>query len=393
MREPSYHALRRDRVQTLPWRPSGVFLVVGTWLLIASLVSGSVLLDAASSKPTDLGVPRVQILLAFVEALIWAGLTCLVFRLVDRCFREQYSNFQRLAIFVLCGLAATLAVAVAMEYLRHQLSAAAINHPFAPVSAIGLAFEALIYTAVLIAGLARYYLQRVHERLAQAAALQTQLTEAKLTTLRAQLNPHFLFNTLHAVSALIGSDARAARRMISQLSSLLRIALEEAGTPETSLTREIEFARRYLELMAVQLRSRLEIVERLDPASMNGLVPTLLLQPLLENAIKHGISRLPGGGTLVIDARRHGERIHMHIRNSIAPDPVGGLSPDGVGLRNTRERLQQLYGTAGELVTKVSNVPPAEFCVDISLPFREAAVADMPPPRTVGHVPELHHGI
>lgn len=392
MADTPYRVLHRGSADTLPWRPSSVLLIIGAWMLIASLISGSVLLDAADSKPTDLGIPHVQILLAFIEALIWAGLTCLVFRLVDRFFTERYGHLQRMTIFGACGMAAVVVVGIIMQYLRDRLSASAVNHPFAPISAIGLALEALIYTAVLIAGLARHYLRHFHERLAQATLLQAQLTEARLTTLRAQLNPHFLFNTLHAVSALVGSDARAARRMISQLSALLRIALEDAATPETSVTREIAFARRYLALMSVQLRSRLEIVERLDPASMNGLVPTLILQPLLENAIRHGISHMPARGTLVVEAQRQGDRLHIHIRNSILPGIIERPLSGGVGLHNTRERLQQLYGTTYELITRVDSAAAPEFCVDIDLPFRDAGEAnDVPPPRS-SPVPKLRHG-
>ncbi len=190
------------------------------------------------------------------------------------------------------------------------------------------------------------YYRESRERTVRTAQLETKLVEAQFKTLQGQLHPHFLFNTLHAVSALLHKDPEAADRMISRLSDLLRLTLELTGVQEISLKQELEFLEKYLEIEQIRFRDRLAVKFDVDPTVLDAHVPMLILQPVVENAIKHGIGPQLRGGTIEISASREGDRLLMQIH-----DTGGGLSESalsalqkGIGLSNTRARLECLYG-------------------------------------------------
>ncbi len=181
----------------------------------------------------------------------------------------------------------------------------------------------IVFVAVLAAGFARNYFWRYQGRReeavrlqAQAAQLQAQLADARLSALRMQLNPHFLFNTLHAVSALVERDPRGVRRMIARLSELLRTSLDEADEPEVPLQRELTFTERYLDVIQIRFQGHLQVEMHADDNVRDALVPNLILQPLVENAIKHGISKLSNGGHIEVCAIREGERVIITVRDN-----------------------------------------------------------------------------
>jgi signal transduction histidine kinase len=190
------------------------------------------------------------------------------------------------------------------------------------------------------------YYRESRERTVRTAQLETKLVEAQFKTLQGQLHPHFLFNTLHAVSALLHKDPEAADRMISRLSDLLRLTLELTGVQEISLKKELEFLEKYLEIEQIRFRDRLAVKFNVDAAVLDARVPMLILQPIVENAIKHGIGPHVHGGTIEISASREGDRLMLEVH-----DTGGGLSESalsalqkGIGLSNTRARLECLYG-------------------------------------------------
>jgi len=242
--------------------------------------------------------------------------------------------------------------------------------------------ELIIYLTVLAAGFARDYFMRFQERQAemmhlrtQAVQLQAQLAEARLQTLRMQVNPHFLFNTLHAVSSLVERDPRGVRRMIARLSELLRYTMERAGEQEVSLHEELLFLEGYLEIQQIRFQDRLEVEEDIAPDVLDALVPSLILQPLVENAIKHGVSRIEEMGRIEIKAWREDETLCLSVRDNgpglVETSGDGERTSEGVGLRNTRERLQSLYGTAQQLVLK--SAPSGGAHAQIRLPFHTRA--------------------
>jgi LytS/YehU family sensor histidine kinase len=180
----------------------------------------------------------------------------------------------------------------------------------------------------------------------RTAELERLLAQSRLEMLRTQLHPHFLFNALNAISANVESAPRTARWMLEQLGDLLRLALDHAEDQVIPLQRELAFVDRYMKLQKIRYEDRLDVVLDVDPLALHALVPTFILQPLLENAIRHGIATRSTPGQIEIQAWCEGERLHLSVR-----DDGPGLAADwdlercaGVGLSNTRERLRRLYG-------------------------------------------------
>jgi signal transduction histidine kinase len=207
--------------------------------------------------------------------------------------------------------------------------------------------------------------RRRRDRELQASRLEADLAEARLSALRAQLQPHFLFNTLHAISALVHEDPEAADRMLTQLSELLRMSLERSEAQEITLGQELEMLDRYLSIQQARFQDRLAVLVDVDPHLLGAQVPTLILQPLVENAIRHGLAPRAVPGRLEIHARRRDGRLSIEVRD----DGVGLHSNhEGRGLKNTRARLQHLYGAEQELTL----TPLREgLSACLSIPYRE----------------------
>jgi LytS/YehU family sensor histidine kinase len=185
---------------------------------------------------------------------------------------------------------------------------------------------------------------RVAEALT-GAQLRAQLAEARLETLRMQLDPHFLFNTLHAISSLVERDPRGVRRMISRLSELLRHTIEGPTEQEIPLREELGLLRRYLEIMEVRFQGRLAVSSDVDDRVLDALVPNLILQPIVENAIKHGVSQVEGIGRIVIRGSLSGDQVVLSVENNgPTADDMPRVEGKGLGIRNTRARLEHLYG-------------------------------------------------
>ena len=222
---------------------------------------------------------------------------------------------------------------------------------------------------VLVASAVSYY-RRFRDRELHSAKLETQLAKSHLQALKSHLQPHFLFNTLHSISALMLTDVKAADRMMARLSDLLRMSLESSGIQITCLSRELEFVAGYLEIEKIRLGERLRVLFDVAPETLDAQVPSLLVQPLVENAIRHGISRLSSGGTIWITASHEGHNLCLRVRDNgpgraKAADPPSGT---GLGLRTTRERLQTLYGDGQSF--EMQDTPGGGVEVCVKLPFR-----------------------
>ena len=213
----------------------------------------------------------------------------------------------------------------------------------------------------------------------RASQLEAQLSRAQLHALKMQLHPHFLFNTLNTISALVHRDPRAADRMVARLGDLLRLALDNQGVEEVSLQEELEFTQKYLEIEQTRFHDRLTVEFDVDPSSLDARLPNLLLQPLIENAIKHGISAKPGAGHIRVSAHRENGTLNLSVRDDGSGLAVtngtngahgmnGECSRVGVGLANTRARLAQLYGDSQSF--ELANAAGGGCQVSISIPFR-----------------------
>lgn len=219
---------------------------------------------------------------------------------------------------------------------------------------------------------------RLRERERQAQELSRQLAEARLQALRMQLNPHFLFNTLNAIATLLHRDPRAADEMVTCLSDFLRLTLGAANTPENPLQKELEFARCYLDIEKVRFGERLVIEEDIPIDCLGVAVPTLVLQPLLENAVRHGIERNERQGRIDLRARRDGDEFRLTISDtgpglasgSPGPPPPAHARTGGIGLSNTRARLRELHGDAASLSLRERETGGLD--VELRLPWRLA---------------------
>jgi LytS/YehU family sensor histidine kinase len=202
------------------------------------------------------------------------------------------------------------------------------------------------YFAIAALALAAVYYRESQERAVRTARLETRLVEAQLQTLQRQLQPHFLFNTLHAISTLMHRDVEAADRMLSRLSELLRLTLNKVGQQDVPLSEEIDFLAKYLQIEQTRFQDRLTVRFDVEADALDGLVPRMLLQPLVENAIKHGIAPQTGPGEIAIVARRDGGRLLFEVRDNgvgLSQDSLTALQ-SGIGLSTTRARLQHLFG-------------------------------------------------
>jgi two-component system LytT family sensor kinase len=205
----------------------------------------------------------------------------------------------------------------------------------------------------------------------ERAQLRASLSEAKLEVLRMQLQPHFLFNTLHAISTLVlKGDARAADQMLAQLSRFLRLTLESAQMQTVSLALELEFLDAYLRIQKVRFGDRLTVQNEVEEEVLVAAVPSLILQPLVENSIQHGIGQSPDGETITVRARRRGDAVLLEVEDDglgLQEDPMSGK---GIGLRNIRERLVQLYPGAHSF--SLSAAPRGGTLASVDIPFRRA---------------------
>jgi LytS/YehU family sensor histidine kinase len=234
----------------------------------------------------------------------------------------------------------------------------------------GIYWNISVYWVIIGVYLAFDYQDHLKDRRLRNAELERLLSESRLQTLRAQLHPHFLFNTLNAISAHVERDPRVARRMIEQLGELLRLSLDHAEDPEIPLERELAFLDRYLELQKVRFEDRLDTVMNVDPGVLDALVPAFILQPLVENSIVHGVAASLRPSVISLDAWREGGRLRLRVQDDGPGLPAGWRT--GLGISNTRERLHRLYGDDGQSFD-ISGPAGAGVRVDIAIPFRPSS--------------------
>ena len=225
------------------------------------------------------------------------------------------------------------------------------------------------------------YFRRAQHRGRRALELEAHLAQARVQTLRMQLHPHFLFNTLNAISTLVHTDPRAADEMIGGLSEMLRFSLDSAAEPEVPLRRELDFLNHYLQIQQVRFGPRLRVEQNISPEVEQALIPTLMLQPLVENSIRHGIEPKLAPGVIGLRATRVGDVLRLSIRDTGVgfPDRTapGNAAPKGIGIANTRARLQSLY--PGRHRFELRNDPAGGAVVELEIPFHTAAKPAAPP--------------
>jgi len=213
------------------------------------------------------------------------------------------------------------------------------------------------------------YYRKYRERELRTAELEKRLVQAKLQALQMQLNPHFLFNTLHSISSLMHKDVEAADKMITRLSDLLRAALAGADTQEVTLRQELNLLQLYLSIEQIRFGNRLSVKMEIAPDTLEAQVPNLILQPLVENAIRHGIEPRARPGCIELRSQRQDSRLALVVSDNGAGISGNGAVKEGVGLSNTRARLRELYGETHRF--ELVRPEAGGVRIELSLPFHE----------------------
>ncbi len=234
---------------------------------------------------------------------------------------------------------------------------------------IRLTVDFLLYWAILGAGHALWFYRRYRDGELRASQIETDLVRSRLANLQHQLHPHFLFNALHTVAGLVRHGRRdEAVRLITNISDLLRYSLDRVPDHTVPLDRDLELLERYLEIEETRFRDRLRVERNVEAAALDAHVPSFLLQPLVENALRHGIGRKPSAGVLSIHANVNGDRLRLTVRDDGPglPDDHNGVR-EGVGLGNLRERMDYLYGNRASMTLR--NDPDGGAVVTVELPY------------------------
>lgn len=323
---------------------------------------------------------------AAIQWFTWAALAPLVFRLGQRFPLLPAARLTAIGRHALLSLGVTT-LAMLMGALVSTLFEpsgvfAQLGYFIAQHFAIGL----LTYWALLAIQQALHYHAEKSRRELEASRLATELAQSRLLALKSQLQPHFLFNTLHTIITLLDEDTLTAEDMLLRLSELLRAFLEDYDGQEIPLRQELDLLELYLGIQRTRFKDRLGTRIYIAPDTLECAVPSLILQPLVENAIRHGIGQRVGSDVIEIEARRDGDVLCLEVRNRNSALEPEGSAPGGhgIGMANTRLRLRELYGDAAEV--RLDMTWPEGVACRVRLPFRDMAHAEGTPEFIAGPV-------
>ena len=368
---PSRRAVRaveRDDPRVL-WPTIALFWVVNVALTVAQVYA---MARSVGRVPTLVG------LLAFLLPgyLAWLAAVPVIVRVLTRRFSFESGRWGR---SLLAHLVASLTIAAATQAIDaltmvrtdDRMSFVAEFMAMAQTWLLWALFTYWFFVVLVLA--VRHYTTAV-ARQQRATELAAAVAHAQLAVLRTQVHPHFLFNALNSISSLEFDEPREAQKMIAQLGDLLRATLAEEGLGSWTLRRELAILERYTAIEKVRFGDRLRVVVACEPEALDALMPSLLLQPLVENAILHGIQPSMQGGTVRIVARHDGSWLHLRVDDDGVGIPVGATRERGerVGLSNTRERLEKQFGDEQSL--QIARGDPAGTRVEIRVPWSTAVV-------------------
>ncbi len=348
----------------------------GIWTLFGFFFTSQFALQSQLWKTP---VPFWQILSwQMVSGYVWYALSPLILYLTQKFPFEAGRWTRSLIVHIFAGVAIALFQQVIDAFLLTRLGYppgrefASFGEAYQYFVFVNLHFSVLIYAGVVGIKSAYSYYQKYRERELQASQLEARLAQSRLQVLKMQLHPHFLFNTLNAISELIYKDPESADRMLTDLSDLLRLSFENLEVQEISLKQELEFLEKYLEIEQVRFHDRLTVDMNISPETLDACVPNMILQPLVENAIKHGIAPRSSGGRIDINTARNNGHLEIRVTDDGLGVPFGDLEnmPEGVGLSNTRRRLKHLYGDKHKFNIKTQDT--GGVGVTLEIPFKTA---------------------
>jgi two-component system, LytTR family, sensor kinase len=347
-------------------------LIWGVWTIVTLFYTSQVYIaNAVSPKPMTLGYGWVFLGQASA-CYLWALVTPLVLWLARRYCLQRH-NWLRRGVFhfvfsVILSLVLLGLHFIALVSIEGSTSSIKASRVFV-FAYYNLEKFLLVYWTILLMSHAFSYYNSYRKGELKASELRTQLVQSQLEALKMQVHPHFLFNTLHSISALLSKDTEAARRMITRLGDFLRLTLENSGTMEVTLQQEIEFLNGYLEIERIRFQDRLTTDIRVDPEVLDVRVPNLILQPLVENAMRHAIGNSTSGRVEVTAAPRNGV-VRIEVKDNgpgiDAERILDSRRGKGLGLANTQARLAGIYGTAARF--EMLNNPTGGLVVALEIP-------------------------
>jgi sensor histidine kinase YesM len=345
-------------------------LIWGVWTIVALFFTTQVYVMGISEKqPIRYGR---QFLIQTSACYFWAVATPLVLWLSRRYCIQRHNWLRRSAFhFVASIVVASALLALHNISVLILLGSTSYITPFHVFSVVyfNLDHWMLFYWVILLISHAFSYYNSYRKGELKASQLRTQLVQSQLEALKMQVHPHFLFNTLHSISALLSKDTEGARKMITRLGDFLRLTLENSGSMEVTLQQEIEFLNGYLEIERIRFQDRLTTDIHVDPEVLDVRVPNLILQPIVENAMRHAIGNSTSGRVEVTAAARNGA-VRIEVKDNgpgiDAERLLESRRGNGVGLANTQARLAGLYGTAARF--EMRNIPTGGLVVALEIP-------------------------
>ena len=353
-------------------RPWNGWVILGVWTLFGLWCGNQTFIDMHSRGMHHSYLKMMLWGIAFGNS--WTPVTPLLLWISRKFPFERPSLLRSLPVHLLCY------VALIPYTNAARVIATMTIRPFDPISSTdpfsvqfmqalpgAAAFVLFAYVGVTAVAHAIEYRRRAQERELRAAQLESLLSQAQLLSLKMQLHPHFLFNTLNGIVALTREGNNdGAVKMLLGLSRMLRYALDSSGRQEVPLSEEIDFLRLYVDVERMRFPDRFDVRMNISEEVKNAMVPSLVLQPLVENAIRHGVGPRIASGSVAISADREGDELIVKVEDDGVGLPSDGVT-DGIGLRNTRSRLAQLYE---RFDFDVANRPEGGVAVSLKMPFR-----------------------
>lgn len=349
-------------------------VIWGMWTIVALFFSSQVFMMYYSERQP---IPYARAFLVQASACyLWALATPLVLWLARR-FRIDRQNWLRKVVLHFLFSLALISALISLHFVVYMLLSGRASS-ITPLRLFGYLYPnldrwLLVYWFIFLMSHAFNYYNSYRKGELKASQLRTQLVQSQLEALKMQVQPHFLFNTLHSISALLSKDTEGARKMITRLGDFLRLTLENSGSMEVTLKQEIEFLNGYLEIERIRFQDRLTTEIKIDPEMLDVRVPNLILQPIVENAMRHAIGN-SHAGHVEISAFPNNGALHIEVKDNgpglIADRTCEARRGKGLGLANTQARLVGLYGTAASF--EMTNRDSGGLIVSIEIPRRHS---------------------
>ena len=358
------------RQRTFMKRLARFGIIWGMWTIVALFFSTQVFMMYYSERQP---IPyKRAFLVQFSACYLWALVTPLVLWLARRFCIDRNRWIRKVALHLLFSLV-LVTVLISLHFVVYMILAGQAS-AITPLRLAGYLYPnldrwLLVYWLILLMSHAFNYYNSYRKGELKASQLRTQLVQSQLEALKMQVQPHFLFNTLHSISALLSKDTEGARKMITRLGDFLRLTLENSGSMEVTLRQEIEFLNGYLEIERIRFQDRLTTDIQIDPTVLEARVPNLILQPIVENAMRHAVGNSRSGHVEITAVPRNGA-LHIEVKDNGPGLPVDRTLEvrrgKGLGLANTQARLVGLYGTAARF--EMTNRPSGGLVVSIEIP-------------------------